>query len=1498
MSDFRPLMSPAPGERLVRFVGDNLSFHLHATAGGPPPAGWRGFLRTTLGRASAQRREILSAHAAGASAAGSAWRDIPMSPTAEGWSLTLPLAETGFFHAKAYARDPRGWQHWPEGPDFGVSVQPDFARTANTIYCAFPRLCGATRALAHSAGPELAKLIQPLDERGYSVIPPSGKLRDLAALLPHIVGDLGCRIVQLLPIHPTPTTLARFGRFGSPYAALDLTAIDPALVVFDKRTTGIGQFCELARATHGLGARLFLDLVINHTGWFSTLFERCPEWFVRQPNGEFKSPGAWGNTWADLVELRHDHVALWDEIAASLITWCRRGVDGFRADAGYMVPVVAWQYIIARVREEFPEAVFLLEGLGGAWEATAALLGEGGMQWAYSELFQNYSGPEVSSYLDHAWAQSRRAGLLTHYSETHDNPRLAAHSADPATGRVWSLLRNRLCALASVSGGFGFSSGVEWLAREKILVHGCTGLNWDAADHLKEELARLNALLATHPCFFDGAILRRLSPPESPVFAFRRESAEGRDAVLVLANLDPARQRTLTLPGKEAAGCTHELLGQELPATEALADGGVRFTLPPGGAYCLAAAPAPRGLGGDSYRRARAQAAWALQVLHALHPIEAIGEADWRRLAAMVEQSPYDFLANAAHWNAAEAETSVARYPKVIRWSLADCRRVTPVPPGHWLLIEDEAPFRATLRVEDGDHGAHIQSFAAADRHFAAFPPAPTTGYTTLTLERHAATGPAGATGSILRLSQAGSPPSAASAAAPFTHQLALLTNGRGGMARLHADLGRIASKYDCALGANLHSALPVDRHIFVKRVRAWVNAEGFISALDRCNLLSFEAGPPALWRFAAHAGDGRTVEIQLAVDLLPDRNTTVFCFSRPTSAEATGRQLPDDADVRLTVRVDLEDRNFHHETRRNEGAEHHFAAHTQASKRGPGFTFNPAHDRHLHVFANLGVFHSAPEWSEGIAHPVEASRGQTAAGDAWSPGWFELPLAKGTSVGLVLSADPCDPTDAEISAFKARVRRWGGICVDTPGATSAVAVTATGREREPAASGDAGREADFMRRLERAAEAFIVRREQGRTIIAGYPWFLDWGRDTLICARGLLAAGMTKTVREILLTFARYEDQGTLPNIIPGEHVGNRDTSDAPLWFGVVAEELAQAEMAADNAPSSAAPVAREFISAQVPGTTRPLSEVLASIAGHYLRGTPNGIRVDRDSALVWSPSHFTWMDTNHPAGTPREGYPIEIQCLWLRLLRLLARLDVPAGDEPWSALADRAQASLEDLFWLEEPGWFADVLLAPAGTPARAATPDDALRSNCLFAVSFGLVSGERARRCLDAARRWLVVPGALRTLAPLPVRTPLAIRRADGELLNDPHHPYWGRYEGDEDTRRKPAYHNGTAWTWTFPVFCEALARAWDNAPEAVASARAYLGSMERLLNEGCLGQLPEVLDGDAPHAQRGCDAQAWGVTEALRVACHLRVLGDRTSAVSPQFNHEWSAARSRM
>lgn len=1432
-------MLPEPGERMQRFVGDRILFTVRDASKGSR-RGWKAFLRTNLGRASRLRREIIEAHTRGLPPAGSSWRDLPMAPTPDGWQIEVPLAETGFFKAKAYVSDARGWQQWPFGSDVAISVHPDSCRSGNTIYCAFTRMFGPGKAVLKSPATDPA--IAQLDQAGYAVLPPSGKLRDLKAALPHIVEVLGCRILHLLPIHPTPTTYARFGRFGSPYAALDLTAIDPALVEFDRRTTGVDQFCELTYATHLRGARVFLDTVINHTGWGSVLQENHPEWFLRDHTGTFVSPGAWGTTWEDLVELKHQHVALWDALAETFLAWCRRGVDGFRCDAGYKVPTVAWEYIIARVREEYPDAVFLLEGLGGAWETTEALLLEGGMQWAYSELFQNYSPQEVSSYLDHTFRQAGRSGLLVHYSETHDNERLAAK------GRGWSLLRNRLCALASTSGGFGFTCGVEWLASERIKVHESRGMAWGAADNIVPELGRLNALLLEHPCFYDGATITRISPPDSTVLALTRLSAETVDKVLVLVNTDAARKAAIEFDAVEfpAFDTWTDLLGQSRPAIVSKPHSKWRIQLPAGGAYCLSPSPTPVGLHGEAYRLARARAAWGLQAICRTLPVQHIGPLPWPLLAEAVDRSPAGFLASVrqAALVAVRAESDEKHfaleqglfrellaqaedarcYASVVRWSLRDGRRVMPVPPGHWLLIEDDVGFRARLTIPGESSPANVSSVTSGKGHVACFPPRTVRAEAWLTLERYDERSPQ-AEGRILFLG--GEPAERAtvfSQAELAPDSVVLLTNDRGAMSRLCVDFGRVNSKYDCVLGANLHPSVPVDRHVFAKRMRLWVNAEGFLSPLDFRSLKEFTSGPETTWSFVANAGDGRTVQIGVSARMLPLQNTVVFRFTRPTAEQATGVQLPPQANVRLTVRIDIEDRSFHCETKRNGGAEHHFRSHTSTLSGDDvaGFVFAPAPDRQLRVTTSGGQYHPQPEWSENIPHPVEQSRGMTGSGDAYSPGWFEVPMPKGADVSLVVSAElqECAATD--------------------PGA-------------ELCAPADDG---SFSARLVRAARQFLVRRGEGETVVAGYPWFLDWGRDTFICARGFIAAGFVSEVRRILLTFAAFEHLGTLPNIIHGEDASNRDTSDAPLWFGLACEELVEAGV-------------RDLYAERVGKGERTLGEVLQSIAAHYVRGTPNGIRVDPESGLVWSPGHFTWMDTNYPACTPRQGYPVELQALWVRLLEQLAGLPGGEREPDYASLAGRARKHFDQLFWRETEGHFSDCLFAQPGQSATKATPDDALRSNCLLAISLGLAVGERARRCVESARRWLVIPGALRSLAPLPVKVPLALVGNHGQSLNDPHHPYWGRYEGDEDTRRKPAYHNGTAWTWTFPVFCEALARAWDSAPEAVAAARAYLASMRELMDHGCLGHLPEVLDGDAPHCQRGCDAQAWAATEALRV-----------------------------
>ncbi len=351
-----------------------------------------------------------------------------------------------------------------------------------------------------------------------------------------------------------------------------------------------------------------------------------------------------------------------------------------------------------------------------------------------------------------------------------------------------------------------------------------------------------------------------------------------------------------------------------------------------------------------------------------------------------------------------------------------------------------------------------------------------------------------------------------------------------------------------------------------------------------------------------------------------------------------------------------------------------------------------------------------------------------------------------------------------------------------------------------------------------------------------------------------MIAAGLLDDAREILRQFAHFELKGTLPNMIRGNDVSNRDTSDAPLWFAVACADLLHAERSHD------------FLETDCGG--RSIRQVLISIASGYMAGTPNGIAMDQESGLIFSPSHFTWMDTNHPHGTAREGYPIEIQALWHATLMLLAEIE-PQGQ--WRELAVRVRESLKDYFAGNGFNYLSDCLHATPGQPARDAVPDDALRPNQLLAVSLRAI--EDVQLCgaiLDACEE-LLVPGAIRSLADRPVLHLLPVVHY-GALLNDPTRPYWGQYRGDEDTRRKPAYHNGTAWTWLFPSYSEALFMTYGERSRD--TALALLGSSTQIVNQGCIGQVPEILDGNIPHMPRGCGAQAWGVTELYRVITKLK------------------------
>jgi predicted glycogen debranching enzyme len=365
---------------------------------------------------------------------------------------------------------------------------------------------------------------------------------------------------------------------------------------------------------------------------------------------------------------------------------------------------------------------------------------------------------------------------------------------------------------------------------------------------------------------------------------------------------------------------------------------------------------------------------------------------------------------------------------------------------------------------------------------------------------------------------------------------------------------------------------------------------------------------------------------------------------------------------------------------------------------------------------------------------------------------------------------------------------------------------------------------------LKQAIDHYVVKRGTLHTVIAGYPWFLDWGRDALIFARGLIAAGRTQDARTILKQFGQFEIDGTLPNMILGRDPANRDTSDAPLWFFAACSDLVKAEGSEDFLDEKCG--------------SRTVRQVLLSIGRSMIAGTPNGIRMDPESGLIFSPLHFTWMDTNHPACTPREGYSIEIQALWFFALSFLMRIDHKETGNDWKNMAGQVQSSILDLFLIK----------------------DNALRPNQLLAITLGAVTDTTVCRNILAACEELLIPGAIRSLADRPVRRPVTIMH-NGKAINDPHHPYQGKYCGDEDTKRKPAYHNGTAWTWLFPTFCEAWVKTYgENGKD---TALAWLAGSTSLMDHGCAGHVPEILDGDFPHKQRGCDAQAWGASELLRV-----------------------------
>jgi predicted glycogen debranching enzyme len=374
----------------------------------------------------------------------------------------------------------------------------------------------------------------------------------------------------------------------------------------------------------------------------------------------------------------------------------------------------------------------------------------------------------------------------------------------------------------------------------------------------------------------------------------------------------------------------------------------------------------------------------------------------------------------------------------------------------------------------------------------------------------------------------------------------------------------------------------------------------------------------------------------------------------------------------------------------------------------------------------------------------------------------------------------------------------------------------------------------ELVRSLVEAADQFIVARGEEKTIIAGYHWFCDWGRDTMIALCGLtLVTNRADVARSILLEFARHVDRGMIPNrFTDAGETPEYNTVDATLWFFEAVRSLLQYTDDYD------------FVRVNLYG-------VLTDIIAWHVRGTRYGIHVDSDALLSAGVEgvQLTWMDAKVGdwVVTPRVGKAVEIQALWYNALRVMEELAGKFGDEAskghYAEMAEASRASFNELFWNEDAGCLYDVV--------DGDYKDASVRPNQIFAASLkhSMLSQERARRVVEIVERDLLTPYGLRSLSP-----------------HDP--KYRGRYEGDS-SNRDGAYHQGTVWGWLIGPFIAAYIKSHEGRDEARERARVWLTAFRSHLSEAGLGQISEIFDGDAPYTPKGCIAQAWSVAELLRV-----------------------------
>lgn len=462
-----------------------------------------------------------------------------------------------------------------------------------------------------------------------------------------------------------------------------------------------------------------------------------------------------------------------------------------------------------------------------------------------------------------------------------------------------------------------------------------------------------------------------------------------------------------------------------------------------------------------------------------------------------------------------------------------------------------------------------------------------------------------------------------------------------------------------------------------------------------------------------------------------------------------------------------------------------------------------------LYLLSEDADAQSEHQWYRDYFLSQEAYRGLDTLDDALYAGEFTARLEPGASLTLVASVEPAPNLDGR-EAYRLRQDYEQSLLqrADLPGAPPWIA------------------------QLVLAADQFIVRRPtpddaEGRSVIAGYPWFGDWGRDTMISLPGLtLATGRREVAASILRTFARYVDRGMLPNRFPdaGE-TPEYNTVDATLWYF----EATRAYHAATGDDD----------------LLRQLYPALAEIIAWHQRGTRYNIHADEADGLLYAGEpgvQLTWMDAKVGdwVVTPRIGKPVEINALWYNALRSMAdfarRLGQPAGE--YDALVERAQIGFAR-FWNPAAGYCYDVLDGPTGD-------DPALRPNQLFAVSLSHspLTHEQQVAVVEVCARELLTSHGLRSLAP-----------------GDP--AFIGHY-GGAVRQRDGAYHQGTAWGWLIGPFVTAHLRVHRDP----AAARAFLAPFAHHLANHGLGSVSEIFDGDPPFTPRGCIAQAWSVAEVLR------------------------------